>query len=746
MKRGSKDIWDVKEVPTKSGKINLVLVKRKKRPRSLTDKFWQSYVKVDTRNIEKGYFDVYKGSYFHRDGDRRILPGIVKELILLIKYIDANCEPGEVVGAVCMDPEKGYKSYEMLTYEENYTIQGYFQYDKDHVIHVCRKKYFPRIDIAISRHSSEGLYMGQKQIGKVVRPLYYTQEVEAMQRIHTARLARLAGTDQEFKTERMLLEQPAAPIKTRVSRVNKKNKVITENRTEAMELHQNQSIEVSECVIETKNNEVKAEVLSFEVADKLDNVFETENHAKHITFIESDANDKLKVSSYEFLKSAERLGFRTDSKNSAKLLHINELNIFTEVSAPYIKTTFLKICEALPDAVRKSHGKTVKRVDYLNTLLDSTNLFCNQMLSTLQPMEKRILRGTVDSDIVPYKNCVIRVTKKGIEELPYNGLTSPVWDKQVINRNYTYTEYKEGDAVFYKFCNLLAKNDSLRLRALMSQIGYLLHTHKDPTRPIVIIFTDEMLSEFGEANGGVGKSIVVTAISLMRTVCQLDGRTIKLQDRFANESIRPYHTVRVIEDIRKGWNFDDIVQEATGITEVGKKHKDKECIPFSESPKTLITGNYLPLGSGGNTEERRKAIFEFGSYFNKNHTPMDEFGHRFFDDWSDEEWSKFDAFMLECVRLFLSEGIIKVELLNVVAKTIIQKTNENFYWWFHTKVQEDQKVFDKAAEIDIFKAEFPDYKNISGRQFTTWIKAYLNTVGIKYQEDPIDTRKRILIN
>ena len=79
---------------------------------------------------------------------------------------------------------------------------------------------------------------------------------------------------------------------------------------------------------------------------------------------------------------------------------------------------------------------------------------------------------------------------------------------------------------------------------------------------------------------------------------------------------------------------------------------------LTESPKISITTNYTVKGEGS-SHLRRVFEVEMAGYFNDKNTPEDEFGHLLFSDWNDEEWSKFDNFMLRCVQYYLNNGLVE---------------------------------------------------------------------------------------
>lgn len=117
--------------------------------------------------------------------------------------------------------------------------------------------------------------------------------------------------------------------------------------------------------------------------------------------------------------------------------------------------------------------------------------------------------------------------------------------------------------------------------------------------------------------------------------------------------------VLVFDDVKRNFNFENLFSLITeGIT-LEYKNQPAVKLPVEKSPKIIITTNYTIGGVGGSHEARRFEV-EFCNYFNVNYTPEMEFGHRFFEEWSEIEWQRFDNFMIRCLQVYLQNGLITV--------------------------------------------------------------------------------------
>jgi hypothetical protein len=177
--------------------------------------------------------------------------------------------------------------------------------------------------------------------------------------------------------------------------------------------------------------------------------------------------------------------------------------------------------------------------------------------------------------------------------------------------------------------------------------------YKDPGYCPSVILNDEVISENPE--GGTGKGLFVQGISMMKKIAMIDGKAFSFDKPFAYQTISTDTQIISFDDVKKGFDFERLFSAITeGIT-IEKKNKDAIRIPFSFSPKIVITTNYAIKGRG-NSFLRRKVELELTSFYSKDFTPVDEFGKRLFDEWSEEEWCSFDNYMVQNLKTYLNTG------------------------------------------------------------------------------------------
>jgi hypothetical protein len=211
----------------------------------------------------------------------------------------------------------------------------------------------------------------------------------------------------------------------------------------------------------------------------------------------------------------------------------------------------------------------------------------------------------------------------------------------------------------------------------------------------------------------------------------IDGQQIKSDSRFKNQRFDITTDVILFDDVSKKFSLDEFKSMVTtGIT-IEKKGKDEIHLPFKDAPKIMISSNYVVLGPGGSTDSRRRYEFQVANYFDHNHTPIDEFGNLFFEEWNQKEWNRFDLLMMENAQSFLNNGLIEATPINLTKNKLVCCTNPEFRL-FSKKEFVNDVWLEKEPLIEKFKSEYPVHKNISSHLFTKWVKEYGDIYGLEY--------------
>jgi len=112
------------------------------------------------------------------------------------------------------------------------------------------------------------------------------------------------------------------------------------------------------------------------------------------------------------------------------------------------------------------------------------------------------------------------------------------------------------------------------------------------------------------------------------------------------------------------------------------------------------------------------------SYFNDKYTPMMEFGHELFNEWSEEEWNRFDNYMIECIKIYLANGLIEMPLLNLDYRKLLDEIGQEMLNFFNGLTRNKdyliKEVYNRMLE------DFPELKkrNISQNLMTKRLRKY----------------------
>ena len=187
--------------------------------------------------------------------------------------------------------------------------------------------------------------------------------------------------------------------------------------------------------------------------------------------------------------------------------------------------------------------------------------------------------------------------------------------------------------------------------------------------------------------------------------------------------------------MKKHFDFERLFSVVTEGLTLEKKNKDAIKIPFSKSPKIIITTNYAIKGKG-NSFERRKWELELKQHYNKDYTPLQEFGKLLFSDWDEEEWCRFDNYMVSNLQLYLEHGLVKSSFVNLKIRKLSAETSHDFIEWcglIDGNPVTDKLVMNKQIYMNDLYNDFisdnPDYApkakmTISRTRFYKWVIAY----------------------
>ena len=350
-----------------------------------------------------------------------------------------------------------------------------------------------------------------------------------------------------------------------------------------------------------------------------------------------------------------------------------------------------KIKEVFPETIKKFIKKNLEEsgdLDVMEAVIKNTNsIFCDSFFEYIDKSKVKILHDLQNSCYFPFKNGIVTVTNDELIFTDYEiTRDKAIWENQINEFNIEINnDYNPDGCEYYDFIRKISGEDNERVKYAMSIIGYILHSYKDSSRPYAIILAEETDDE--SKGGGTGKGIFFKAISKLIPTVTIDGKNFKPDKTFAFQRVTLGTKLVVIEDCPKNVEFERYYPTITEGMTVEKKNKDEMFLSFEESPKIAFTTNYS-IASNAEHAKRRQRVLEFAPFFSSKYTPVDLYGHKFFDEWIDDEWQKFYNFMFYCVQQYLMDGIKQIDNSEkLLRKQLKQQFGEDFLDYFDNLIE-----------------------------------------------------------
>lgn len=397
----------------------------------------------------------------------------------------------------------------------------------------------------------------------------------------------------------------------------------------------------------------------------------------------------------------------------------------------FVKVTNNLIDHTSEDEIKDFVLNYLQNIDDLsiyNYFADKTRFFKEDFLSLLSSVDVHFMDDTKDQSYLYYMNCAVMVSNDSVEIIDYMDLGGYVWNDQVIKRNFKICSTTECD--YKTFISNVSGGDVLRINSMESTIGFLLHGYKNLSYCPAVILNDEVITDNPE--GGTGKGLFVNGISQMKKLAFIDGKSMNFDSSFPYQTISVDTQIVSFDDVKKHFNFERLFSVITeGIT-LERKNKDAMHIPFSKSPKIVITTNYAIKGKG-NSFERRKWELEFRQFYTKEFTPLVEFGRLLFTEWDEDEWCKFDNYMIQNIQSYLTTGLVKSEFTNLKIRKLSAETCHEFIEWCglidgKSSLPMNEVIYKQDKYVD-FIQDNPDFgpkakMTISRTVFYKWLSSY----------------------
>ncbi len=412
-------------------------------------------------------------------------------------------------------------------------------------------------------------------------------------------------------------------------------------------------------------------------------------------------NDKGKFDPYkasEFLKSDGYMRVSEQGRDETIVYKVDN-GIMREVNVKSDTVSLFK-------TKLKGHPK---ESDLANELHKS-RASVNSVWSLLEGVPYDLQMDTKNSTYIPFKNGVAKVTKDSLEFelvkydslklfLPTESMKHEIKPFDIRNREIGNFEKFVRYAIVGHNKKELTEKEANDLKAFYSAIGYLLSSHKDLAQNKAIIFSDAGADDTNR-NGRRGKTLIMLALRMFKPTLMKGGSEFDPNYRHVFADIEKYHKLYLIDDVAKNFNFHALYTNITGGISAERKGTRAVEIPYSHSPKFMISTNWVvPRNSNEDSTIARFAEYQFSNFFNATHTPLEYFEETFFQDWKEKEWQLFHEFILMCVMLFLSDGLIEIEY---------SKEADNYFAYFSNEVVEQEmgRVMNEMKNVTEFNATY----------------------------------------
>jgi len=480
---------------------------------------------------------------------------------------------------------------------------------------------------------------------------------------------------------------------------------------------------------------LKKHEVEFQIPSKTDGSFWVERTKK-------DGSTYLHFSLYLFNSvTVPNLGFFYDYRTETIGRYLDGNLIQLGVSRSEMKAAIEAFIKSFKDKDEQ------EILDYLHK---HSNMFLPGNLEYLPMVELTMLIDDKDYIYKCHRKGIIRISRKdgSHDQITYDDIGDRHvnvenlmnWDGELS----TIEEAESSDyAVFMRHSNA---DDPARIDHAHCAAAFLCDSYKVRSQAAAIVFQDENIVDQYTPNGGGGKGLTIQGIMEMaRPSLELDGKVFHASERFQSQNVLDGHRLVFIDDISRRVKSDSFFPMVTGDYKIEKKGLTAFIIPFSQSPKLVISANHHFPGPG-TSNSRRYVIVEIGDYYNETRTPGSESGREFFsDEWSKKDWQDFYSYwILVIFPTYLDKGLNRhMESFSIQRKQMVLQTSEDWMLWAEEFLSPGvQKVpvnnlrdhcMEACGKTTFRKLE--NHRNLFG----TWLRKYVEGYkGWELQRKPSD--------
>lgn len=450
--------------------------------------------------------------------------------------------------------------------------------------------------------------------------------------------------------------------------------------------------------------------------------------------------------------------YRQTNKDKQFLIHSNEQGVFEKLTPTLVGDYLVQLAMSINqnDGARFAEERGDK--------LQAKNM--GVFVGKVRPL--KTLQDGIFAVNAAFRNGLLIVKPDGVDfrESTYLGYDIPDTEPTLKREFALTTEKSEFETFLEHACGSEENNPEWqnRKRSFMTLLGYLVCRRKEVNNYICVL-TEETESE---DEGRTGKSLIVKAVrywrkrqykDMKRVYTGANGNTRFMWSGLDIEDPPDYFQC---DDVNKFFDYSYFFNLATEDMEVEKKGRDIVILPKAEVGKITITTNYFPSMLGDSYEQRIQ-IFELSNHYNAKRTPNAEFGHMLFEDWTDEEWRRFDNFIVSCIQEYqqayqasleasesgrnndgLISGLVPCTCTNVQHKKY-DRMLDGYKGWCERFICHPD-MFGEYQYIDDLPANYIEYvrkhvdehirvdpKDNKGTNLARKVKAYCEATGLCYE-------------
>lgn len=464
---------------------------------------------------------------------------------------------------------------------------------------------------------------------------------------------------------------------------------------------------------------------------------------------------KITLDKYKVVRLLKSLGiYRYDlDDGSQEYVRIvdNKIEPMTESK---VKDVFEEYIAALPERQYKienaATGQSAVRAitpETLTGVLYNNLMIFNSLIDRCRPEEPiALLRDTKERKWLFWRNAAVAVTRDGIVPVSYSRVTGgAIWQSAILDRDFRYTDERgDFEAFVEDVCNDGSGGSAERKRSLMSILGYLLHDYYGSDLRAAL-FTDVNLDNQDDNAGGTGKGLIGKALENILNRRKGDKIYTPIAGKgFVASDDRRYDVADIttavihIEDIDRRLNIEQLYNDITDGATFRRVYHDKS----RKLVKFMLSTNHT-IDIRKTSTKRRLVVFELANYYNDRYRPVDKYGRRFFEDeWTADDWARFDSFMCRCVLLYMQRGIVEPKEINYSERSLREMLPPEFIDFvdleFAPYMRDKREYsFNKTDLFLKFKNTNIDYTNddkFKKARFTKWMQAYCNYKGVPFCE------------